>query len=220
MLDLRNIRFALAAHSPADFPRDGRPQVCFAGRSNVGKSSLLNTLVGRSDLARTSKTPGRTREIHFYSLAERAYLVDLPGYGYAKVSKGMRRQWGRLIEAYLTDNDALRLMVAILDVRHDPSSDDLDLIAWLESQAIPYVLALTKSDKVSNNVAANQHRRILEVVDSETTGGKRDDAPSERRAIRFSAKTGEGRNELVRTVLRALGFVPATDSAASERLSQ
>ena len=212
------MQFVRAAGSPRDFPRDGRPQVCFAGRSNVGKSSLLNTLVGRSDLARTSKAPGRTREIHFYLLADRAYFVDLPGYGYAKVSQQMRRHWQRLIEAYLANNEALRLMVVILDIRHDPSEGDLDLIGWLESRAIPYVLALTKSDKVSGNVAARQHKRILEVI-AASRGHATKKSAAEPRAIRFSATTGEGRKELVAVVLSALGLATGADAPSSERAS-
>ena len=204
MLDLRDIRLAQVARSPGDFPRDGRPQICFAGRSNVGKSSLLNTLVGRHGLARTSKAPGRTREIHFFLVADRCYFADLPGYGYAKVSRGMRRRWGSLIEAYIADNKALCLMAVILDIRRDPSEGDLDLIAWLESLGIAYVLVLTKSDKVSGNVAAQQHQRILKAIHAHaaqpTTGGPFDVS----RAIRFSAKTGEGRRELIQAILATL----------------
>jgi len=204
MLDLNNIQLARVAYTPSDFPRDGRPQVCFAGRSNVGKSSLLNKLVGRRTLARTSKTPGRTREIHFFLVADRVYFVDLPGYGYAKVSRQMRHRWGRLIEDYLADNRALRLMVVILDIRHDPSEDDLDLIVWLESRGIPYALALTKSDKVSANVAATQHRRILEAIAAQKARGQEGAEADQPSAVRFSAKTGEGRDELLRTILAAI----------------
>jgi GTP-binding protein len=207
MLDLHDIRLARAARTPEDFPRDGRPQICFAGRSNVGKSSLLNTLVGRRDVARTSKTPGRTREIHFFLVADRFYFVDLPGYGYAKVSRGMRRQWGELIEAYILDSESLRLMIVILDIRHDPSEDDLDLIAWLESRRISYLLALTKCDKVSGSVAQRQHQRILEVIGAQTgPAGALSTGPL--CAVRFSARTGEGRLELVRAILATLKQEP------------
>lgn len=205
MLDFRDICLARVARSPRDFPRDERPQICFAGRSNVGKSSLLNVVASRSNLARTSKTPGRTREIHFFLVADRVYFVDLPGYGYARVSRQMRQRWGRLIEAYLSNNNALRLMVLILDIRRDPNEDDLDLIGWLEERAIPYVLALTKSDKVSGNVFARQHRRILESISTCQGAGEPDGSAGERRTIRFSAKTGEGRRQLVQTILGAVG---------------
>jgi GTP-binding protein len=208
MVDFRQIEFVRAARSPGEFPRDGRPQICFAGRSNVGKSSLLNTLVGRANLARTSKTPGRTREIHFYRVHDRIYFVDLPGYGYAQVSKQMRRQWGRLIEAYLTANDALRLMVVILDIRRDPNEDDLDLIHWLESQALPYALVLTKSDKVSGNVFARQHRRVLESIDTGSRPETDEGSTEGRRVIRFSAKTGQGKRELIRVILESLEQAP------------
>jgi GTP-binding protein len=219
MLDLRDIHLTHVARSRGDFPRDGRPQICFAGRSNVGKSSLLNTLVGRPGVARTSKTPGRTREIHFFLVADRCYFVDLPGYGYARVSRQMRRRWGNLVEAYLSDNDSLRLMVVILDIRHDPSEDDLDLIAWLEDRGIAYALALTKSDKVSGSVAARQHRRILDLIGAQEASRKQGGPPDLRRAIRFSAKTGEGRPELLQTILAVLHGLPAMGQPTLERLS-
>ncbi|KPL10609.1 hypothetical protein AMJ85_05460 [candidate division BRC1 bacterium SM23_51] len=219
MFDFRDICLARVARSPRDFPRDGRPQICFAGRSNVGKSSLLNVLAGRPNLARTSKTPGRTREIHFFLVAERIYFVDLPGYGYARVSRQMRQRWGRLVEAYLSNNDALWLMIVILDIRRDPNEDDLDLIGWLEERAIPCVLVLTKSDKVSNNVFARQHRRILESVKEGQAAGEPDGSANERRAIRFSAKTGEGRRELIQTILGAVGGPPRKGRRPVEGLS-
>jgi len=203
-IDFRDVKLSRVARSPREFPRDGRPQVCFAGRSNVGKSSLLNTLVGARDLARTSKTPGRTREIHFFLVADRFYLVDLPGYGYAKVSRRMRRQWGRLIEAYLSDTEALRLMVVILDIRREPNEDDLDLVAWLESCRVPYVVALTKSDKVSGNEFARQRRNILKALGAGGESGAEPPDKGAPAAIRFSAKTGEGRNDLIRAILAAL----------------
>jgi len=219
MLNLRDIHLAQVARSASQFPRDGRPQICFAGRSNVGKSSLLNTLVGRRNLARTSKTPGRTREIHFYLVSDRCYFVDLPGYGYARVAHATRRRWGRLIEDYLADNDALRLMVVILDIRHDPSEDDLDLIAWLKSREIPHVVALTKSDKVSGNVAACRRRRILEGIGEREPSGEQLSSAAEHRVIRFSAKTGEGCDELIRDVLARLDQPPQKDHRTLERLS-
>jgi GTP-binding protein len=202
MTDLRDIHLAAVARSPRDFPRDARPQVCFAGRSNVGKSSLINALVGRSKLARTSKTPGRTREIHYFLVADRAYLVDLPGYGYARVSQQMRRQWARLIDAYLTDNDRLRLLVAILDIRRDPNDDDIDLLAWLEHKAVPYLVVLTKCDKVSRNVFARQRQKIVRAI--EQSCRERGASGLARGVVRFSAKTGEGRRDLARAVLDAL----------------
>ena len=207
MIDLRDIQFARAARSPRDFPRDGRPQVAFAGRSNVGKSSLINALVRRRNLARASKAPGRTREIHFYEVAQRAYFVDLPGYGYARVSKKMRRGWGRLIEAYLTDNAALRLVVLILDVRRDPNDDDLDLLAWLNAHAMPAVVVLTKCDKVSGNGFAQQRRRIVAAL-AEAIEMDEDPAVETLRLVRFSAKTGDGRSALADAVAASLETPP------------
>ncbi len=209
MMDFGQIRLARVVRALRDLPRDGRPQVCFAGRSNVGKSSLINALTGRKGLARTSKTPGRTREIHFFLADDRAYLVDLPGYGYAKVSQEERRRWGRLIEGYLEHADMLRLVVVILDIRRDPNEDDWDLIGWLRMRAIPFVVVLAKSDKVSGNVRAVQQRRIMEALARQTGANRAAGAPTNTRAssigpIRFSARTGEGKNELLRIVLDAL----------------
>ena len=140
-----------AAAQPSQFPEAGAPEVAFLGRSNVGKSSLLNKLVQRRKLARTSSTPGKTRLIHWYRVRrpdEELLFVDLPGYGYAKVSKVERKRWQGLVEAYLEQRESLRAAVLLQDIRRDLGEDEDLLIAWLRERDIPVVLAVTKSDKL------------------------------------------------------------------------
>jgi len=174
----------------ADFPRDALPQIAFAGRSNVGKSSLLNTVVRRKKLARTSATPGRTRQINFFLINGTVYFVDLPGYGYAKVSKAMRRQWGELVEGYLHDNPALKAFILILDARRLPEKEELELVAWLDQHRIPYFIVLTKTDKLSRSDLVRQMSRITAAFSCAEA------IPF----IAFSARTGEGRDEILKTI--------------------
>lgn len=141
--------FVISAASPAQFPKGPAPEVAFAGRSNVGKSSLLNLLVGRKSLAKTSATPGKTQQINFFHINGRYHFVDLPGYGYAKVSKTDREAWARLIEAYLRERRQLQMVVSLCDIRHEPTALDRDMFVWLEEVGRPFLIVLTKSDKVS-----------------------------------------------------------------------
>jgi GTP-binding protein len=141
--------FAVDAAAPEAFPRDGLPEVAVLGRSNVGKSSFINALVGRRKLARTSGRPGKTRRIHFYRLDDRAYLVDLPGYGYAGVSQAERREWRPLVEAYLRGTRApLRGALLLIDVRRGPQDEERDLLEWLAAESIEVRVVLTKCDKL------------------------------------------------------------------------
>jgi len=186
--------FVLSAKEPAHYPPAVLPEIAFAGRSNVGKSSLINTLVKRKGLARTSNTPGRTQEINFFTVNNRFAFIDLPGYGYAKVPETIRRNWGPMVETYLRDRQTLRLVVLILDIRRDPSDEDHHLIEWLQHYRLPFLIALTKIDKVSRNQLVQRQRRIGEDL------GLSPATP----VVSFSAKTGVGKDRLWREIKKAM----------------
>lgn len=182
--------FVLSAANPAQFPADGLPEVALVGRSNVGKSSLINTLLGRSKLARISSHPGRTQTLNFYRITPSRgpsfYLVDMPGYGYARVSKAMREGWARLIEGYLRERAALRAVVQIVDFRHPPTRDDQQMYEWLRHYDRKRLLVATKADKVGRSQWARQSRQIQEVLALQ---------PHEPLLV-FSAETGHNRDGL------------------------
>jgi len=157
-----------------------------AGRSNVGKSSLLNQILGQRKLAKVSSTPGRTRSLNFFKIDNRFYLVDLPGYGYAKVSRALREQWGALIEEYLTSAEDLIGMVLLMDARRDPTEQDMELVAWLGKRQLAVMVAVTKSDKLSRDKQVRKVRQVEEALGAA--------------AIAFSAVTGTGKNELLASV--------------------
>jgi GTP-binding protein len=165
MMRPASAQFLRSAMEPAHFPRDGKPEIAFIGRSNVGKSSLLNALLGRQEMARTSSTPGKTQCINFFEIDRRYYLVDLPGYGFAKVPKSVKDAWNRLMHQYLSDRETLRLAVLLLDARHAPSEADLGMLGMLEDNAIPTLIAVTKSDKLSNNQLQSSLRTIRKALD-------------------------------------------------------
>ncbi len=164
-------------------PKDRKPQIAFAGRSNVGKSSLLNQVVGEKRIAKVSSTPGKTRSLNFFLVNENYYLVDLPGYGYAKVSKVMRKDWGKLIEDYLSKSNELVGLVLLLDCRRDPTEQDLQLLGWLRDRNIPALLAITKTDKLTRD---KSNRKVAEIE-------KKLGVP----VLAFSSVTGTGKKELV-----------------------
>jgi GTP-binding protein len=170
-------------------PDSSLPEVAFAGRSNVGKSSLLNCLVRRKSFARVSRTPGRTREINFFRINNGFVLVDLPGYGYARISKEQKAAWKPLIEGYLRRTTQLRGIVLLLDIRREPSDDDRDMLDFLAEMEVPTLIALTKTDKLSKQAA---RQRATEIA--------ADLALDAEQVIPFSAHTGEGRVELLEAI--------------------
>ncbi len=178
--------FVKSAVWPPQYPLATMPEIAFVGRSNVGKSSLMNTLVGRRKLAKTSNTPGRTQLINFFTVNGSISFVDLPGYGFAKVSQSIKKDWGDMMNAYLRERQNLAMVIFILDIRRDPSKDDLSLRDWLEHYRIPYIPILTKADKVSNNQAIVRKKLIEKSLGTN----------AQKKTILFSAKTQKGKEEL------------------------
>jgi GTP-binding protein len=189
-LVIRSLEFAGGVVDPDGWrPEVSLPEVAFSGRSNVGKSSLLNKLVRRKALARVSQTPGKTREINFFRVNDAFYLVDLPGYGYARVSKTLRDRWRQIIERYLRTSRTLRGIVQLVDARHPPTPDDLRMLDFLSEIELPTLVALTKIDKLRANERAERLAQASLVMQLE-----------EEQIIPFSTVTGEGRDELARAV--------------------
>jgi GTP-binding protein len=162
-------KFLTGARRPGQFPEDAGAEVAFVGRSNSGKSSVINAITGRRALARTSKLPGRTREINFFAVADRCRIVDLPGYGYAKVAASVRREWGDLLDAYFRDRRSLRGLFVTLDVRRDPNALDETMIDWSRAAGVPAALLLTKADKLSRSAALQRRREIASELDTDLT---------------------------------------------------
>jgi GTP-binding protein len=194
---IQTAEFLTSAGRAEQFPRGGRPEVAFAGRSNVGKSSLINRLLGRRALARTSSTPGRTRTINFYEVNDSFLCVDLPGYGYARVSRIVQEGWWHLVEEYLTGRAPLRGVVHLTDARHPPTDHDREMQAFLAAVDVPCLHVLTKADKVPRG----QRRASLGTAE-EVLGRNAS------RAIFFSATTGEGVPELWRAIEATLATLP------------
>jgi GTP-binding protein len=200
-LVIRNVEFIGGmAEKHGWRPDSSLPEVAFAGRSNVGKSSLLNSLVRRKSIARVSKTPGRTREINFFCINNDFVLVDFPGYGYARVSKDKKSEWRPMIESYLRRTTQLRGIVLLLDIRREPSDDDRAMLDFLAEMEVPTIVALTKKDKLSKVAAVEQAAMISRVLG----------LPSEQ-IIPFSSHTGEGRLELLGAITELVQTVPETD---------
>ena len=185
--------FVLSAASPAAFLRDGRKQLAFAGRSNVGKSSVINCLTGRKNLAHVGATPGKTAQINYFALGEAAYLVDLPGYGYAKVSKAERERWGRLMEAYFASG-LISWGVMIVDARHKPTADDVTMARWFFDTGCPVIVVANKLDKLKKSEIEPNLARIRETLG----------LGPEDRLVPFSAERGDGREALRALLDRAV----------------
>ncbi|KXT66213.1 ribosome biogenesis GTP-binding protein YihA/YsxC [Streptococcus sp. DD04] len=147
-INTHNAEILLSAANKSHYPQDSIPEIALAGRSNVGKSSFINTLLNRKNLARTSGKPGKTQLLNFFDIDGKLRFVDVPGYGYAKVSKSERAKWGKMIEEYLTSRDNLRAVVSLVDLRHDPSADDVQMYEFLKYYEIPVIVVATKADKI------------------------------------------------------------------------
>ncbi|HHV93671.1 MAG TPA: YihA family ribosome biogenesis GTP-binding protein [Firmicutes bacterium] len=194
LLNLRDGVFEVSAVEPAQYPRDTGPplpEIALVGRSNVGKSSLLNCLANRRDLAKTSSRPGKTQTINFYKFGN-FRMVDLPGYGYAEVSKRIRAKWGPMIETYLREREQLVGVIHIVDLRHKPTQDDVQMSQWLQHQGMPYGVIATKADKISRGKWQQHAKMTKEVLGVEP--------------IIFSAQTAVGKAEVLALLAELLGF--------------
>ena len=193
-INVQKAEFILSAASPKDFRRDALPQVAFAGRSNVGKSSVINRLLNRKNFARVGAAPGKTTQINYFKIDNAFYLVDLPGYGYARVSKGERDRWGRLMEGYLVDPELMTLGVRIVDARHKPTADDCTMAQWYRGAGCPFLVVANKLDKLKKSEVEGNLQRIRETLEL----GEED------MVIPFSAEKGTGRDELLRAILSSV----------------
>ena len=185
--------FIKSAFKEDDWPHDRRPEIAFMGRSNVGKSSLINSLLRVHGLARTSSTPGRTQSLNFFLINNEFSFVDLPGFGYARVPKDIKSTWGEMVTSYLAKRSQLMLSIHIVDSRHEPTKQDLQLHEWLKHSAKPRLIVATKSDKLSNNELRESLGRAKRVFGEESV-------------IAYSARTGHGRAEVWRAIENALSF--------------
>ncbi len=193
-VNLQRAEFVLSAAAPRDFIRDGLPQVAFAGRSNVGKSSVINRLLGRKNFARVGAAPGKTVHVNYFRIDGAFYLVDLPGYGYARVSKAERDRWGRLMEDYFARPDLLTLGVMIVDARHRPTADDGTMLRWFRDTGCPLVVAANKLDKLKKSEIEPNLQTIRDTLEL----GEGD------LLIPFSAEKGAGREELLQAILKGI----------------
>ena len=193
-INVQKAEFILSAASPKDFRRDALPQVAFAGRSNVGKSSVINRLLNRKNFARVGAAPGKTTQINYFKIDNAFYLVDLPGYGYARVSKGERDRWGRLMEGYFADPELMTLGVMIVDARHKPTADDCTMAQGYRGAGCPFRVVANKLDKLKQSEVEGNLQRIRETLEL----GEED------LVIPFSAEKGTGRDELLRAILSSV----------------
>jgi len=191
-MNLHNAEFVLSAASLSSCPKDHLPQIAFAGRSNVGKSSVINRLLQRKNFARVGEAPGKTTHINYFLIDKAMYLVDLPGYGYAKVPKTEKERWAKLIESYFAASDLITLGVLIVDARHKPTANDVIMANWFQQSGRPYVVVANKMDKLKKSEIESNLQTIRETLSLE------EDIP----LIKFSAEKGEGRDILLKHILQ------------------
>ncbi|MFD0674381.1 ribosome biogenesis GTP-binding protein YihA/YsxC [Cohnella sp. GCM10027633] len=188
-MKIKQSDFVISAVGPAQYPEDGLPEIALAGRSNVGKSSLINKMLLRRNLARTSAQPGKTQTLNYYRVNSEAgelYYVDFPGYGYARVSKSQRQSWGKMIELYLKEREPLKLVLQLVDFRHPPSAEDQKMFEWLSHYGIAMCVVATKTDKVSRSQWPKHSKMIRQTLGM----------PGHVPLVHFSSETGQGRDDL------------------------
>ncbi len=189
-MKVHNVEMVISAVRPDQYPEDGLPEFALAGRSNVGKSSFINRMIGRKALARISSKPGKTQTLNFYKIEEQLFFVDVPGYGYAKVSKTEREAWGKMIERYITGREELKAVVQIVDLRHPPTADDCMMYDFLKHYSIPCIVIATKADKIPKG-KWDKHKKVVK----ETLDMDKNDP-----LIVFSSEKGIGFEEAWRTI--------------------
>lgn len=194
LVNLHNAEFLRSAVKESDFPHDALPQIVFAGKSNVGKSSVINKLLNRKNFARVSAQPGKTIHINYFVIDKKLYLVDLPGYGYARVSKAEQQRWGTLMETYFA-MDLLTLGVQIVDIRHKPTRDDVTMADWFRASGKPWVVIANKLDKIKKSQLAGNLAEIRQTLL----------LPGEVPVIPFSAEKGDGRDEVLEMMFAYAG---------------
>ena len=192
---IKSAEFIVSATRPANYPPENLPEIAFAGRSNVGKSTLINKLVNRKNLVKTSSTPGRTQLLNFFNINDQFVFVDLPGYGYARVPERVKKDWGAMIETYLSTRTTLNGVVLILDIRRNPGEEERNFISWLHENGIPAILILTKADKLSKTNQIKQTRIIEKSLSVQ---------PEE--LICFSAKTRQGLDKVWQAILYCISI--------------
>ena len=193
-MNLQNVEFLISAASPKDFPKNRMPEIAFAGKSNVGKSSVINRLLQRKNFARVGEKPGKTIHVNYFTVDKQCYFVDLPGYGYAKVSQSEKERWGKLMENYFAAN-RIDLGVMIVDARHAPTNNDITMARWFLDSDCPFVVVANKLDKVKKSQIEGNMAVIRQDLE----------LPEHCPVIPFSAEKGTGRDELVKLILAAAG---------------
>lgn len=191
-MNFNNVEFVISAAAVKDFPVNGLPEIAFAGKSNVGKSSVINRVLQRKNFARVGEKPGKTVHINYFLLDKQCYLVDLPGYGFAKVSQSEKDRWAKLMEAYFAEN-RIDLGVMIVDARHAPTNNDITMASWFLNSGCPFVVVANKLDKLKKSEIAPNLARIREDLE----------LPEDCPVIPFSAEKGDGRQELVACICDA-----------------
>ena len=193
-MNLHNVEFLISAAAPKDFPKNRLPEIAFAGKSNVGKSSVINRILNRKNFARVGEKPGKTIHVNYFTIDKTCYFVDLPGYGYAKVSQAEKDRWGKLMEDYFAAG-RIDLGIMIVDARHAPTNNDITMASWFIQSGCPFVVVANKLDKVKKSELKGNLATIRADLE----------LPEECQVIPFSAEKGDGRDELMRRILQAVG---------------
>ncbi|OXM86881.1 ribosome biogenesis GTP-binding protein YihA/YsxC [Paenibacillus rigui] len=195
-MKVNQAEFIISAVGPSQYPPDALPEIALAGRSNVGKSSLINRMIQRKNLARTSSQPGKTQQLNYYKINSDLFFVDLPGYGYARVSKSKREIWGKFIEEYLLHREYLKLVLLVIDLRHPPSKDDQAMYSWLKHHGVPVCVVTTKADKITKG----HWQKHVKIVKETLQFDKSD------HFVLFSSELGLGKDELWSIIEQTIGY--------------